>query len=300
MWIYYGLATALFLSFNNILKKYSLKDNAVFPLLLVTNLSALGVLLPIFILSKYNSSLVKDLQLYIPTISYVDHLLISVKSLLMTCSWVLAYYALKHLPLTIVSPIRSAGPFFTVIGALTVYNETPNKYQWLGFLTILFSMLIYANIGKKEGIDFKQNKWIWGIVLATLLGSSSGLYDKFLIQSKGYEAQTVQWWFFFYVVIFITVITLFVYLPNQKRYGKFIFHWTLPFIGLFMVLADYTYFRGLQEQGTLIMLMSAIKRSQIIFTVIIGGLIFKEKNKRKKLIPLAGVLLGVLLLVLSK
>ncbi len=300
MWIYYGLATAVFLSFNNILKKYSLKDNAVFPLLLITNLCALGILSPIFILSKYSSSLAQTLQLHIPSLSFIDHLLISIKSLLMTCSWILAYYALKHLPLTIVSPIRSAGPFFTVIGALTIYHETPNEYQWLGFVIILFSMLLYANIGKKEGINFKQNKWIWGIALATILGSTSGLYDKFLIQSKGYEAQTIQWWFFFYVVIFMSAITALVYLPNREKYGKFKFHWTLPFIGLFMVLADFTYFRGLQEQGTMIMLMSAIKRSQIIFTVIIGGIIFNEKNKRKKLIPLSGIILGVLLLVLSK
>ncbi|MEN8804937.1 MAG: permease, partial [Wenyingzhuangia sp.] len=54
------------------------------------------------------------------------------------------------------------------------------------------------------------------------------------------------------------------------------------------------YFKGLQDPEVLIMLMSAIKRSQIIFTVLIGGILFKEKNKKQKMIPLVGVVIGVL------
>ena len=47
------------------------------------------------------------------------------------------------------------------------------------------------------------------------------------------------------------------------------------------------------------MRLSAIKRSQIIIAVVIGGLIFKEKNKRKKLVPLIGIMLGVFLILFS-
>lgn len=300
MWIYYGLLTALFLSLNNLCKKYSVKDNAVFPLLLLTNLSSLILLAPLFISSRFAPEIVANYNLYIPELGAEDHAYIAFKSFLMTCSWVLAYFALKNLPLTIVSPIRSAGPFFTVIGSLFIYNEMPNQWQWMGFILIIGSMLLYARIGKIEGINFKKNKWIWGIVGATFFGSGSGLYDKFLIQHNGYEAQTVQWWFFFYVVLFMGSICLFVWQPNKIRYGNFTWSWTIPLIGLLMVLADFTYFRGLQEPGTMIILMSAIKRSQILFTVIIGGIVFKEKNKRQKLIPLLGVLAGVILLIVSK
>ena len=63
--------------------------------------------------------------------------------------------------------------------------------------------------------------------------------------------------------------------------------------------ADYFYFKALQDSEALIMLLSAIKRSQILIAVVVGGLVFKEKNKRKKLIPLAGILLGVFLILYS-
>ena len=64
-------------------------------------------------------------------------------------------------------------------------------------------------------------------------------------------------------------------------------------------IADYFYFKALQDPDALIMLLSAIKRSQILIAVVIGGFIFKEQNKRKKLVPLAGIMLGVFLILYS-
>ena len=77
------------------------------------------------------------------------------------------------------------------------------------------------------------------------------------------------------------------------------FRWTIIAVGVLLQTADYFYFKALQDPDALIMLLSAIKRSQLIIAVVIGGLVFKEKNKRKKLIPLAGILLGVFLILYS-
>jgi len=63
--------------------------------------------------------------------------------------------------------------------------------------------------------------------------------------------------------------------------------------------ADYFYFKALQDPDALIMLLSAIKRSQILIAVLVGGVIFKEQNKRKKLIPLVGIMIGVTLILYS-
>lgn len=299
MWIYFGLTAALFLSFNAICRKRSVKGNALFPVLLASNGVSTLLIAPIFVLSFLQPEYMNNLGLYIPNISIQDHFYIGIKSLIMTGSWVLTFYALKHLPVTIVTPIRSAGPFFTFLGAIIIYRENPTGLQWIGFFLIIISMLAYSRIGKKEGIIFKSNKAVFAIIGATFLGACSGLYDKFLFQYQQYGVVTVQWWFFFYVTIFMSLLVYFVYLPKKQEMGKFTWHWSIVAIGVFIVLADYFYFRGLQDPEVLIMLMSAIKRSQILFTVLIGGLIFKEKNKKLKLIPLFGVILGVLCLMYS-
>ncbi len=215
----------------------------------------------------------------------------------MASSWVLAFHALKHLPITIVTPIRSAGPFFTFIGAILIYNEQPTFLQWMGFICIISSVVLYSRIGKREGINFKRNKWIFAIIAATFLGSSSGLYDKFLIQNLALNPQTLQFWFCFYTLLILLVILGITWFPKAEKRKNFKWRWTILAVGVLLQAADYFYFKALQDPEALIMLLSAIKRSQILIAVVIGGLVFKEKNKRKKLIPLAGIMIGVFLIL---
>ncbi|MGJ8736429.1 EamA family transporter [Zobellia nedashkovskayae] len=299
MWMYLGLLAALFLGFHNLLKKHAVQGNEVFPVLLGTISSGFLLLLPFYVGSAWYPEYMKSLNFYVTNIPWQTHGYIAIKSAIMAASWLLAYQALKHLPITIVTPIRSAGPFFTFIGAITIYQEKPNGLQWVGFFLIIFSVLLYSRIGKKEGIHFKSNKWIFAIIGATFLGASSGLYDKFLIQSLTLNPQTLQFWFCFYTVLILLVILSITWFPNAEKRKAFTWRWSIPLVGILLQIADYFYFKALQDPDALIMLLSAIKRSQILIAVVVGGLIFKEQNKRKKLVPLAGIMIGVFLILYS-
>lgn len=299
MWMYLGLLAALFLGLHNLCKKHAVQGNEVFPVLLGTIGSGFIILLPLFIASTFFPEYTKQFGLYIDIIPWKTHGFIFIKSMIMTASWVLAYQALKHLPITIVTPIRSVGPFFTFIGAILIYNEQPTLLQWGGFILIILSVILYSKIGKKEGINFKRNKWIFAIIGATFLGASSGLYDKFLIQNQGLTPQTLQFWFSWYTVLLLIVILTLTWFPYAEKRKAFKWRWTIIAVGILLIAADYFYFKALQDPEALIMLLSAIKRSQLIIAVVIGGLVFKEKNKRKKLIPLIGILLGVFFILYS-
>jgi len=297
--MYLGLLSALFLGLHSLCKKHAVQGNEVLPVLLGTLLAGFLVFIPFFIGSVYNPTYFQKIGFYITPISIQTHGFIFVKSIIMTGSWVLAYAALKHLPITIVTPIRSAGPFFTFIGAILIYDENPTFLQWIGFFLIIFSVLLYSKIGKKEGINFKRNKWIFAIIGATFLGASSGLYDKFLIQNLVLNPQTLQFWFCFYTILILLIILSITWFPKKEKRAAFKFRWTIIAVGVLLQTADYFYFKALQDPDALIMLLSAIKRSQILIAVVIGGLLFKERNKRKKLIPLAGILIGVFLILYS-
>ncbi len=297
MWMYLGLLAALFLGLHNLCKKHAVQGNEVFPVLFGTISAGFLVFLPFFIGSIYWPDYMQEIGFYITRIPWKIHGFIFIKSVIMASSWVLAYQALKHLPITIVTPIRSAGPFFTFIGAIILYNERPIFWQWIGFFLIIFSVLLYSKIGKKEGINFKRNKWIFAIIGATFLGASSGLYDKFLIQHLALNPQTLQFWFCWYTLLILLGILAITWFPNAQKRSQFTFRWSIPAVGILLQTADFFYFKALQDPEALIMLLSAIKRSQILIAVLVGGLIFKEKNKRKKLIPLAGIMIGVFLIL---
>ncbi len=299
MLMYLGLLSALFLGLHNLCKKHAVRENEVLPVLLGTTTAGFLLLLPVFIGSQFFPEYTQNLGFYIQPINWTQHGYIFIKSVIMVSSWLLAYQALKHLPITIVTPIRSAGPFFTFIGAICIYQEQPNFWQWIGFFLIIFSVLLYSKVGKKEGINFKRNKWIFAIIGATFLGASSGLYDKFLIQYQQFNPQTLQFWFCLYTVVILLIILLIIWFPKIEKRKSFIWRWSIPAVGVLLQTADYFYFKALQDPEALIMLLSAIKRSQILIAVVIGGLLFKEKNKRKKLIPLLGIMLGVGLILYS-
>ncbi|WP_034058886.1 EamA family transporter [Lacinutrix jangbogonensis] len=299
MWIYLGLLAALFLGLHNLCKKHAVQGNEVFPVLLGTVSSGFLLVVVFYVLSICYPEYAQANGYHFQVITLQTHGFIFIKSAIMAASWILAYQALKHLPLTIVTPIRSAGPFFTFIGAIVIYKESPNVYQWFGFFLIIFSVLLYSRIGKKEGINFKRNKWVFAIIGATFLGASSGLYDKFLIQSLTLNPQTLQFWFCLYTILILLVILSITWFPYAAKRKAFKFRWSIIAVGVLLVAADYFYFKALQDPEALIMLLSAIKRSQILIAVVVGGLVFKEKNKRKKLVPLAGIMLGVFLILYS-
>ena len=300
MWMYLGLLSALFLGLHNLCKKHAVQGNEVFPVLLGTISSGFLLLLPFYIGSLYFPVYMREIGFYIEAIPWKTHGFIFIKSMIMASSWILAYKALKELPITIVTPIRSAGPFFTFLGAIFIYQERPNPWQWVGFFVIIISVFLYSRIGKKEGIIFKRNQWIFAIIGATFLGASSGLYDKFLIQYQGLNPQTLQFWFCWYTILILLLMLSVNWFPYKDKRKAFKFRWSIPAVGILLQTADYFYFKALQDPEALIMLLSAIKRSQILIAVIAGGLIFKEKNKRKKLIPLAGILLGVALILYAQ
>ncbi|RCW90658.1 EamA family transporter [Winogradskyella arenosi] len=299
MWMYLGLLAALFLGLHNLCKKHAVQGNEVFPVLLGTVSSGFLFIASFCLLSLYYPEYAIANGYNFQKLPWSTHGFIFIKSAIMTSSWILAYQALKHLPITIVTPIRSAGPFFTFIGAILIYQERPNVLQWIGFFLIIFSVILYSKIGKKEGINFKRNKWIFAIIGATFLGASSGLYDKFLIQNLSLNPQTLQFWFCFYTILILLVILTVTWFPYAEKRRAFTFRWSIIAVGVLLQAADYFYFKALQDSDALIMLLSAIKRSQILIAVVVGGLVFKEQNKRKKLVPLLGIMIGVGLILYS-
>lgn len=294
MWVLLALLSAGFLGFYDVIKKHSLNGNAVIPVLFFACFSSLLIFSPIFIFSYFNPTELKNVGLFIPTINFYQHKLILLKSAIVVSSWILAYFALRNLPITIVSPIRATGPIWTLIGAILLFSEKLNCWQWIGIIITLSSFYLFSFSGKAEGIIFKNNKWIWFIVSATILGSISSLYDKYLMQRL--DRMAVQAWFTFYQVVLLLPFTMIFYFPQRKKI-PFTWKWSVPLIGLFLLVADFAYFYALSMPGSLVSLVSAIRRSGVVIAFFAGALIFKEKNRKKKAFYLIGIMSGVLFII---
>lgn len=268
--------------------------------MLLSSATSLSILLPFILISHFQPELLQDTLFFVPFSGGKTQLLIFLKSILVLASWIFSFYAMKYLPISIVSPIRSSAPLWTVIGAVFVFNESLNGNQWIGTVLIIACLFAYSVIGKKEGIRFTHNIWILFIFVGTILGSISSLFDKYLIDTLKISRMEIQAWFSVYQFLLMIPCVMFIWFPHRKTSDKFQWRWTIPMIGIFLVFADFFYYYALSIPGALIAVISPIRRSNVLISFLGGALIFKEKNIAVKGIALIGVIIGVYILYLGR
>ncbi|MBO7119599.1 MAG: DMT family transporter, partial [Bacteroidaceae bacterium] len=228
---------------------------------------------------------------------------ILLKACIVLSSWLLGYIGIKHLPITIVGPINATRPVMVLVGALLIFGERLNLLQWAGVLIAILSFFLLSRSGRKEGIDFKHNRWILCTVGAAILGAISGLYDKYLMATEGglgLSRLTVQCWYNFYQCLMMGVMLLLLWWPTRKGSTPFRWRWSILLISIFLSMADYVYFYSLSLDGALVSVISMVRRSSVLVSFMLGALLFHEKNLRSKAIDLALVLLSMVLLWLGQ
>ena len=289
MWILFAFVSATLLGFYDVFKKQSLRDNAVLTVLLLNCLFSSIIFLPMIWYAPFGGW---EVQKYIV-----------LKAFIVLSSWICGYYAMKHLPLTIVGPVNASRPMLVLVGAMFLFGERLNLFQWTGVLLALSSFLLLKLGGKKEGIDFMRNRWALCLVAAALLGACSGLYDKYLMSSPedgglGLNRLTVQSYFNFYQLGIMLVVIM---LERWKGQPETKFQWrsTIPFISLFICAADLAYFYSLSLDDAMISVVSMVRRGSVIVSFMMGAFLFHERNLKSKAVDLVLVLLGLLFLYLG-
>ena len=289
MWILFAFVSATLLGFYDVFKKQSLRDNAVLTVLLLNCLFSSIIFLPMLWYAPFGGW---EVQKYIV-----------LKAFIVLSSWICGYYAMKHLPLTIVGPVNATRPMLVLIGAMFLFGEYLNLFQWTGVLLALSSFLLLKLGGKKEGIDFMHNRWVFCLVAAALLGACSGLYDKYLMSSPengglGLNRLTVQSYFNFYQLLIMLVVVMLERWKGRPE-AKFQWRWTIPFISLFICAADLAYFYSLSLDDAMISVVSMVRRGSVIVSFMMGAFLFHERNLKSKAVDLVLVLLGMLFLYLG-
>ena len=306
MWLILAFTSAALLGFYDVFKKQALKGNAVIPVLTLNTFFGSLIFLPFVVLSA--CGLITETSIfYVPLCGWEVHKYVVLKAVIVLSSWLCGYMAIKNLPLTLVGPINATRPVMVLLGAIFVFGERLNLYQWVGVLLAILGFYLLSRSGKKEGIDFRHNKWIALAVLASALGAVSGLYDKFLLApveagGVGLNRMVVQSYFTFYQFLLMGVVLLKTLSPRATplHHGR---GWGWAFwvflVSLFLSVADFAYFYALCLPGAMISVVSMIRRGSVLVSFTVGAIIFHEKNLRSKTIDLIFVLLSMVFLWLG-
>jgi drug/metabolite transporter (DMT)-like permease len=303
MWLILAFMSAALLGCYDSVKKQALRGNAVIPVLFLNTLFSSLIFLPFIVLSGTTDML--DGTIFLTASGGWDmHKYILLKACIVLSSWILGYFGMKHLPLTIVGPINATRPVMVLVGAMLVFGERLNVWQWLGVLLAVASFLMLSRSGKKEGIDFKHDSWIYMIVGASFLGAVSGLYDKYLMApiesgGVGLDRMMVQSWYNIYQCVMMGLMVVLLWWPKHKQTTPFHWTWSIVLVSVFLSIADFVYFYSLSLPDAMISIVSMIRRGSVIVSFLFGAMIFNEKNLKAKAFDLALVLLGMLFLYIG-
>ena len=296
-WIEASLLSALFLGVYDLCIKHAIRDNAVLPVLFFSTLTGATVWTALLLVQSAQpgflpASLVTD------HLTVGQHLQLLLKSAIVAASWIFMYFGLKHLPLSLASPIRAMSPLWTLAGALVILGEHPTGMELLGVITTLVAFFGLSLAGRQEGVHFHRDKWVWFLVAGTVLGGTSSLYDKYLLGIARYSVPTVQCWFSIYLVVLFTPFAI----GWQQRWWKrnvFHWRWTIPAIALSLLVADYIYFWALRQPGSLVSVVMSLRRGNTLVAFAGGLLLFGERSNWQKILAVLGILLGIALTVMG-
>ena len=299
MWVTLSLLSAFLLGFYDIFKKKTVVGNAIIPVLFFSTLASALLFVPIVLLSNYKPELFADgimRHLYVEPIPFEEHLLIMGKTAIILVSWMFSYSAMKNLPITLVGPVNQLRPAISVILLFMIFQEKLTWMQWTGVVLAIVSFYLMNRSGKKEGIQFKTNKWVYMLLASAVLVAVSGVYDKFLLSGRTISPATIQAWYTIYDFLMMAVMFYLLWLPKRKE-QVFEWRWGILAMAVFVTIADVIYLTGLSEDAAKVVLIPLILYGvRLVVSFLYGAIFFKEKNIRSKIIPLLLVLLALVFL----
>ena len=272
MWILFAFLSAALLGVYDVFKKISLSDNAVIPVLFLNVVFCCAIFLPLMVLSFAAPELTAGTIFHMPPLTLRQHALLLLKAAIVLSSWMTAF--------------RSV-----------VFGERLNLYQWIGVAIAIVSFFMLSQSSKREGVNFAHNRWVWLMVCSIVMGTVSGLYDKWIMTHI--DRMNTQVWYNYYQLLIMCVVLLAVWYPKRRQTTPFRWSWAIPLISVFLTAADFFYYFALADGASMIAIVSLVRRSSVAVSFTLGALYFKERNLRAKAIDLLLVLLGMLFIFLG-
>ena len=301
MWTFLAFISALCLGFYDISKKIALRDHPVVDVLTLSVCFSAVLLSVPLICSRFCPAMMVGTPFYVPTMDLQAHLFTVLKSLIVLSSWVCAYMALKHLPISVVSPMQATRPMWTLVGALLIFGERLNTWQWIGVCIALGTILAFSFFTRKprNSRDYRDpriNRYYVALALAILLGAASGLYDKYLM--RRYDHNAVQVYYTFYQAVMMMGVWVIEYArhPRSPMVTGFSGFLPIALISIFLIISDNVYMLALRDPDSLIAVVSTIRRGGAVIGFAYGLLFLKEENPLPKVLCMIGIGVGLLCL----
>lgn len=276
MWIWLVLLYGLLKGGREIVKKKSLEKNTVLEVLVLYTLLSFVFILPT--VPKAGG------------VGWKIMIFIALKSLVIFTAWILSFKAIKQMPVSLYGIIDlSRVVFATVLGVLVI-GETMTPAGIVGLILVCVG-LVLCNTKKSNEKEKVQAKIIIYTLISCLFNAISGVMDKILTRSI--TSTQLQFWYTLFLVIYYL---LYILISREKiRFVSAVKNYWIWILAIMFVIGDKALFIANQMPESRVTVMTLIKQSCCIVTILAGKLVFKEKNIAFKLFCAFIIISGIVI-----
>lgn len=276
-WVYLVTLYSIIKGVREILKKKSLQINTLPEVLFFHTLLGFILVIPTCTADVFN-------------ITTSQFFVMLIKSSVIFLAWILSFTSIKHTPISFCGIIDMSRIVFATLLALVVLGEKMSVYNTIGFFMVILGVFL-VNFRKGDNSDAKPI-YIILMLVSCFLNAISGMIDKIVM--KDMTSAQVQFWY----MLFLTVFYLIFLLAKQgrnincKSVIKNPYLWILSII---FIIADRALFIANSYPDSKVTIMTLIKQSSVFIVILLGKIVFKEKNIAYKLLCAGIIVAGVLI-----
>ena len=278
IWVWLVLFYGVVKGAREILKKQALRISSVAEVLFFYTLTAFIVIIPF-------SHGVFDL-------AAKYYFFIAIKSFVIFVGWMMSAYALKRLPVSVYSVVDMGQLIFSTLLGVIFVQEKMGVFQVLGLLVVALALFL---VNFKKGGEGEKVKTVYVFItlLYCLFNSTSGLMDKLLLRTGQINSSQLQFWYMLYLVLFYGAYLLIS--RTKVNFAALKKNYAIPVMGVIFVLADRALFLANENPDSRVTVMSVLKQCSVVVAVILGKIVFREKNIAYRLFCALLVIVGILI-----
>ena len=215
------------------------------------------------------------------------------KALIVCTAWLLTLVVLKKIPVGLYGIIELSRLIFSMAGGILFFNESMTGAKYLGSALVILGLLM-VNLKKDHSGKRTSFKVILLSLTSAMLNATSGVGDKFL--TKYITSAQLQFWFMLFTVI---LYGIYIIATKEKlSLSTLKTNYWIPLMSLSLIIGDRALFEANANPASEVTIMTILKQSAVVITVLSGRIFFKEKGLLYKLLCTAIVVAGILIATL--
>ena len=221
--------------------------------------------------------------------------LVLIKSAVIFVAWILSFKGIKKIPVSTYGIFDMSRVVFSTLLGVAFLHESLTVKGVVSLILVVMG-LYFANTGKSNGDEEYKAKYVWYVLLSCFLNAISGTLDKYIMSIGDITSSALQFWFMFLLSMFYLGYMI---AKKEKIQLKkcFLNPWVYV-LSFSLVFGDRLLFIANSYPASQVTIMTLLKQSSAVVTIVLGKLVYKEKNILKKLLCAAIIIAGICLSIM--